>query len=269
MSENAPASSHAFRQLSMRIKALVTGDTMHLLSREVWHSLRMLVVLLVLCGGVFPLVVFCIGQVAFHSQANGSLITDSHGRVIGSHLIGQQFTRLEYFHGRPSAAGYDASNSSGSNIGPTNPQLVSGNGSVVTIAHGTPVPAGATPVAGKQNMYYVPGTYLGVKTYAERFRQENGLAPNTPLPADIVTASGSGLDPDISVAAALLQVNRIVAARHMLHDKNATITVSQLHALIDKLTRGRDVGIMGEPRVNVLDLNLALDAAYAPPPAQH
>jgi len=265
MSETTPEPSHTATSLRDRMKALVTGETMKLLGQETWNSLRILVVLLVLCGVIFPLVVFGFGQVAFNAQANGSLLTDSHGRVIGSSLLGQQFTRPEYFHGRPSAVSYDASNSAGSNIGPTNPQLLSGNGNEVTIAQGTPVPSGGTPVTGKKNTYYVPGTYLGVKTYADQFRQENGLAPNTPLPADIVTASGSGLDPDISVEAALLQVNRVVAARQNLGGKNATITVNQVKALIDKATRGRDIGILGEPGVNVLELNIALDTAFAAP----
>ncbi len=269
MSETTPEPSHTPRSLSARIKALLAGETAKLLGQETWNSLRIMLVLFVLCGAVFPLVVFGIGQLAFSAQANGSLITDSHGRVIGSHLLGQQFTRPEYFHGRPSAVGYDASNSGGSNLGPTNPQLLNGNGSYVTVAQGTPTPAGGTPVVGKKNTYYAPGTYLGVKTYADLFRKENGLAANTPLPTDIVTASGSGLDPDISVEAALLQVNRVVAARQHLSGKNATITPDKVKALIDKATHGRDIGIMGEPRVNVLELNIALDTAYAAPPIQH
>ena len=265
MLETTPEPSRTSKSPFVRMRSLLTGDTTKLLGREMWNSLRIIIVLLVLCGGVFPLVVFAIGQVAFNSQANGSLITDNRGRVIGSHLLGQQFTRPEYFHGRPSVVSYDASNSSGSNVGPTNSQLINGNGSEVTVAQGTPAPTGGTPVAGKKNTYYVPGTYLGVQTYADQFRRENGLAPNTPLPADIVTASGSGLDPDISVEAATLQVNRIVAARHALGGKNATITTDQVKALIANSTHGRDVGIMGEPRVTVLELNIALDKAYAPP----
>lgn len=269
MLKTTPEPSHTSKSLSDRMMALITGETVKLLGREMWNSLRILLVLLILCGGVFPLVVFGIGQVAFHSQANGNLLTDNQGRVIGSRLLGQQFTRPEYFHGRPSVGGYDASNSGGSNIGPTNSQLLSGNGSNVTVAQGTPAPAGGTPVTGKKNTYYVPGTYLGVKTYADQFRQENGLASNTPLPSDIVTASGSGLDPDISVEAALLQVNRVVAARQKLGSKNATITRDQVQALIDNATQGRDVGILGEPRVNVLELNIALNATYAAPAVQH
>lgn len=269
MSEIIPEPPVTSRKLSERIKALITKDVVKVLSQETWNSLRVILVLLILCGGIFPLIVFGIGQVAFNAQANGSLMRDSHGRVIGSRLLGQQFTRPEYFHGRPSAVSYDASSSGGSNIGPTNPQLLTGNGSEVIVAQGTPVPAGGTPVAGKKNTYYVPGTYLGVKTYADQFRKENGLAPNTPLPADIVTASGSGLDPDISVEAATLQVNRVVAARQSLGGKNAPITHDQVQALIAKATHGRDLGIMGEPGVNVLELNVALDTAYEAPPTHH
>ena len=161
--------------------------------------------------------------------------------------------------------GYNAASSGGSNLGPTNAQLIGGNGTEVTVAAGTPAPADSTPVAGKPGTYYVPGSYLGVKNYAEQFRQENGLSPDTPLPADIITASGSGLDPDISVAAALLQVKRIVAARHVLGGGNAAITGERVRVLIAQNTQGRDLGILGEPRVNVLVLNLALDALYGAP----
>jgi len=215
---------------------------MKLIGRETWNSLRIILVLLILFGGIYPLIVFGVGQLAFNKQANGSLITDTRGHVIGSSLLGQQFTSPEYFHGRPSVVGYDASSSGGSNLGPTNPQLIDGNGSEVTFTPGTTPPAGSTPVPGK---------------------------PNTPLPADIVTASGSGLDPEISVDAALLQVNRVVKARQALGGKNATITLEKVRALITQYTEGRDLGVLGEPGVNVLELNLALDSIYGPPPAQH
>jgi K+-transporting ATPase ATPase C chain len=111
------------------------------------------------------------------------------------------------------------------------------------------------------------GTYAGMKTYAEAFRKENGLAPDAPLPADIVTASGSGLDPDISAEAALLQVNRVVKARQALGGKNVLLTADILRSLISKHTNGRDLGILGEPGVNVLELNLELDILYGTPPA--
>jgi len=229
------------------------------------RALRLLVILTVLSGVIFPLLIFGIGQAVFPSQANGSLLKNGQGQLIGSSLIGQQFTNPAYFHGRPSAVGYNAAGSGGSAIGPTNPQLLNGNGTQVTLAPGAPPPAGGTPVAGKPNTYSVPGSYLGITTYANLFRQENGLAPNTPLPADIATASGSGLDPDISVAAAYLEVNRVVAARKALGGKNGAISVEQVNALVAQHTVWPPLGFLGDPYVNVLELNLALDALYGPP----
>jgi K+-transporting ATPase ATPase C chain len=212
----------------------------------------------ILTGLIYPGVVTAIAQLIFPYQANGSLIT-VNGKVVGSDLIGQYWTSPKYFHGRPSAtlnpggtpAPYEADNSSASNIGPTNSALINGNGTQITVGKGTPVPAGATPVPGQKNTYYVPGTYLGVKNYAAQFRQENGLAPNTPLPSDIVTASGSGLDPDISPEAALLQVNRVAAARGL--------GPNVVRQLVERHIQGRFLFIFGEPYVNVLELNLALD----------
>jgi K+-transporting ATPase ATPase C chain len=229
------------------------------------QAVRILLILTVLSGVIFPLLLFVIGQAVFPTQANGSLIKNSQGQIVGSSLIGQQFTNPAYFHGRPSAVGYNAAGSGGSAIGPTNPQLLSGNGTEVTVTPGSTPPAGGTPVPGKPNTYYVPGSYLGITTYANLFRKENGLDPNTPLPADIATASGSGLDPDISVAAAYLEVNRIVAARKALGGKNRSVTVDQVNALIAQHTVWPGLGFLGEPYVNVLDLNLALDALYGPP----
>jgi potassium-transporting ATPase KdpC subunit len=207
---NAPAVSEAQRG--------ATG--VNLLAHEaraIWpmviQGIRLMAVLLVVCGVLYPALLFAIGQIAFPSQANGSLVRNARGQIIGSALIGQQFVSPYYFHGRPSAVGYNASGSGGSNLGPLNPQLLYGNGMQVTVAPGAPPPAGSTPVPGHPNTYIIPGSYLGVQNYAAQFRAENGLAPDTPLPADIVTASGSGLDPNISVAAAELQVDRAVAAR--------------------------------------------------------
>ena len=234
--------------------------------REFWNSIKITIVLLLLLVVVYPLIVFGIGQLAFNKQANGSLITNGQGQVVGSELIGQQFSQPEYFHGRPSAVGYNAAGSGASNLGPTNPQLIDGNGSDVTVAAGQTPPAGATPVAGQPNTYYVPGSYLGVKNYADQFRQENGLAADAALPADIVTASGSGLDPAISVDAARLEVNRVVQARKAEGGKAANITADAVNALVDQNTDGRDLGVLGEPGVNVLKLNLALDNAYGTPP---
>jgi K+-transporting ATPase ATPase C chain len=186
--------------------------------------------LIVLTGLIYPGIVTVLAQVIFPYQANGSLHT-VNGNVVGSDQIGQQWTSPRYFHGRPSATlnargtpqPYSADNSAASNLGPTNKQLINGNG----------------------------GTYLGVKNYAAQFRKENGLASNTPLPADIVTASGSGLDPDISVEAALLQVNRVAQVRGMSQDA--------VHKIVTDHIQGRFLGILGESYVNVLALNLALD----------
>lgn len=229
------------------------------------QGLRMMAVLLLLCGVLYPALVFGIGQAAFPSQANGSLVRDLHGQVVGSKLIGQAFTSPYYFHGRPSAVGYNASGSGGSNLGPTNPQLLTGNGTEIIVAPGDKPPSGSIPVPDKPNIYVVPGTYLGVANYAARFRMENGLPSDMPLPADIVTASGSGLDPDISIAAAELQINRIVAQRRTQGERNTTITADAIRALLSQLTQGRQLGILGEPYVNVLALNLALDAQFGAP----
>jgi K+-transporting ATPase ATPase C chain len=218
------------------------------------------VLLTILTGLIYPGVVTVLAQVIFPYQANGSLHY-VNGKLVGSDLIGQYWTSSKYFHGRPSATSsaatgapepYAADNSTASNLGPTNQTLLTGNGSQVTVTAGTPVPAGATPVAGKKNTYYVPGTYLGVQNYVEQFRKENGLAPNTPVPVDMVTASGSGLDPDISIEGALLQVNRVARARGLSPQVVQQLVMNHVH--------GRFLGIFGEPYVNVLEINLALDA---------
>ena len=221
-------------------------------------AIVMTILFTIITGLIYPGVITGIAQLVFPSQANGSLVTVD-GKTVGSRIIGEEWTSVNYFHGRPSAtlnpsgtpAPYEADNSSASNIGPTNQKLLTGNGSEVTIAKGTPVPANATPVPGKPGTYTIPGTYLGVQNYAQQFRQENGLSPNTPLPSDIVTASGSGLDPDISVEAAMLQVNRVAKARGM--------SASAVQQLVNNHIQGRFLWIFGEPYVNVLDLNLALD----------
>lgn len=214
--------------------------------------------LTVLTGLIYPGIVTALAQLIFPYQANGSLHM-VNGRVIGSDLIGQQWTSPRYFHGRPSATlspsgvpqPYAANNSSASNLGPTNAHLITGNSSQVTIGPGTPIPVGATPVAGKKDTYNIPGTYAGVQNYVEQFRQENGLAPNTPVPVDMVTASGSGLDPDISVEGALLQADRVARVRGLSSDA--------VHKLVMDHVHGRTLFIFGEPYINVLELNLALD----------
>ena len=178
--------------------------------------------LAVVCCGLYPLVVFGVSQILFHDQANGSLIVDKDGTIHGSRLLGQSFTADKYFHPRPSAAGngYDAASSSGSNLGPTSQKL---NDAIV-------------------------------QRIAD-YRAQNNLATNAPVPADAVTASGSGLDPHISLRNAELQTPRVAKARSLGEDK--------VRELVHANTDSADLGILGDPGVNVLALNLALDALAA------
>jgi K+-transporting ATPase ATPase C chain len=188
----------------------------------------------VVCGLAFPVVVWAIGGLAFPHQAGGSLIQDAKGNIIGSSLLGQTFTKPEYFHPRPSAAGagYDAANSSGTNLGPTSDKLVNG-------------------IKDDPATTDVDETYLGFGDLAKAYREENGLAPDAIIPADAATRSSSGLDPDISPGNAELQVVRVAKARGLSTD--------QVRQVVTDNTSGRTLGIFGEPRVNVLQLNLALD----------
>lgn len=188
----------------------------------------------VVTGLVFPGVIWAIGQVAFPHQAGGSLIKDHEGNVVGSELLGQTFSKPEYFHPRPSAAGagYDAANSGGTNLGPTSDKLVNG--------------VKDDPATPKDE------SYLGFKDLAAAYREENGLAKDAVIPADAATRSASGLDPDISPANAALQAARVAKARGL--DGGRVRQLVSLH------TTGRGLGFLGEPRVNVLKLNLALDA---------
>lgn len=174
-------------------------------------------ILAVVCCGVYPLVVFAIAQTAFHDKAEGSLVTDA-GIVRGSRLLGQSFSADKYFHPRPSAAGggYDAANSSGSNLGPTSKKLAD----------------------------------FITRNVAD-YRSRNGLAAITPVPADAVTASGSGLDPHISVHNANLQAPRVAKTRGLAE--------ARVRELIGRSTDNPDCGLFGDARVNVLLLNLALD----------
>ena len=190
---------------------------------------------IVLTGLVFPAVVWAIGRVAFAEGAAGSLIHDASGRIVGSKLLGQAFSRPEYFHPRPSAAGsgYDAANSGGTNLGPTSDKLVNG-------------------IEDDASTKHVDESYSGFRDLARAYRQENGLAPATPIPADAATRSASGLDPDISPANAELQVARVARARGM--------DAERVRALVRDHTTPRTLGFIGEPRVSVLALNLALDA---------
>ena len=182
-------------------------------------AIKATLVLTILTGVAYPLLVTGLSKVLFPRQAEGSLIR-ANGKVIGSELIGQRFTRPEYFHGRPSAAGndgYDGLSSGGSNLGPTSQKLVD-----------------------------------RIKDDAKKFRAENPTFTG-PIPPDLLTASGSGLDPDISPASAEAQAGRVAAARG--------IGVETVRQLVAVHTEDRQFGILGEPRVNVLRLNLALDQA--------
>ena len=205
-------------------------------------------VLTILTGIIFPAIVTAMAKVAFPRQANGSLI-EQNGKVVGSELIGQTFTAPGYFHSRASGAGsgYDAGASSGTNLGPTSDILING------IHKKTD--------DGKDD----PGNYDGIKDLAAKYRETNGLAANAEVPADAATRSGSGLDPHISPANADLQIKRVADVRGLTEDK--------VRGLVTENIDGRQLGILGEPRVNVLKLNLALDKAApgksgATPPAQ-
>lgn len=177
--------------------------------------------LAVVCCGIYPLIVFAIAQLLFRDQANGSLIIAADGSVRGSRLLGQAFSHPKYFHPRPSAAGngYDATSSGGSNLGPTSQKLEN-----------------------------------AIKERIAAYRVENGLSKSEPVPADAVTASGSGLDPEITLRNAELQVRRVAKARALSEDR--------VRELIQQNTERRDLGVFGDPGVNVLQLNLTLDQQH-------
>jgi K+-transporting ATPase ATPase C chain len=185
---------------------------------ELRSAIAATLILAAVCCGLYPLVVFGVAQVLFHDKANGSLIVEKDATIRGSTLLGQGFTAEKYFHPRPSAAGngYDAANSGGSNLGPTSQKLND-----------------------------------AIKDRITAYCSENNLVTNAPVPADAVTASGSGLDPHISLANAKLQVPRVAKAR--------TITAEKVLELVHANTDSADLGFLGEPGVNVLKLNLALD----------
>ncbi len=214
------------------------------MAKQLVTAVRITLVLLLLVSGVYPLVVWGLSQVAFKHQANGSLLLNAQGQVIGSELLAQGFTKPEYFHPRPSAAGngYDPTQSSGTNLGPTSDKLINGVHKK-DLAPGKPDPA----------------DFDGVVDLAKQYRKDNGLADNTPVPVDAVTRSGSGLDPHVSPANAALQADRVAKARGTTSDT--------VRGLIKQNTSGRGLGFLGEPVVNVLTLNVALDKAAPMPPA--
>jgi K+-transporting ATPase ATPase C chain len=185
--------------------------------KELKPAILITFVLTIITGILYPLAVTGIAQTIFHKQANGSLI-ERDGKVIGSEIIGQNFTRPEYFHPRPSQNSYDAANSGGSNLGPTNPALAD-----------------------------------RLKKDAAQFRKDNPDYTGA-IPADAITTSGSGLDPEISPANAIAQSARVAQARGASADA--------VRSLVEANTQQRELGVLGEPRVNVLKLNMALDSAY-------
>jgi potassium-transporting ATPase KdpC subunit len=210
---------------------------MKTLLSELKTSVVLTLVLVVLLCGAYPLAVWAGAQALFPAKANGSLITDAAGTVRGSALLAQNFADAKYFQPRPSAAGtgYDATNSGGTNLGPTSAKLANG-------VH-------AKDAAGKD--VNDPNNFDGIKDLVAAYRQANGLAATDSVPADAVTRSGSGLDPHISVANAAIQARRVATARNL--------PLGKVQALVAELAEGRDLGVFGEPRVNVLLLNVTLD----------
>ncbi|MEP6865230.1 MAG: K(+)-transporting ATPase subunit C [Deltaproteobacteria bacterium] len=201
-------------------------------------ALRATLVTLILTGLAYPLVVTAGAQLVFPHRANGSLVVDDHGHEVGSELIGQGFADPAYAHPRPSVSGYDAANSSGTNLGPTSKKLRDGQ---------------PDDPATKD----VDESFTGIKDLVAAYRTENGLAASTEVPADAVTRSASGIDPDISPDNARLQAQRIATARG--------VAVDRVRTIIEHSTEGRDLGFLGEDRINVLALNLALDRTFGRP----
>jgi K+-transporting ATPase ATPase C chain len=188
--------------------------------RALWTAVRMTIVLTVLTGLIYPLAMTGVANLLFPSRSRGSLVSRD-GVIVGSAIIGQNFAASRYFHSRPSAAGtngYDAANSGGSNLGPTNKVLID----------------------------------TARKRLKDEIETDPGVTPHE-VPIDLVTASGSGLDPEISPAAAEIQIARVAKARRLSQD--------EVERMVRQNTRGRWLGVLGEPGVNVLMLNLALDAA--------
>ena len=197
-------------------------------SQVIRPAIVAIIVLTIITGVIYPLLMTAISQIVFPYQANGSLIKDADGNIVGSELIGQQFSNPAYFWGRLSATGpvpYNAAASSGSNLGPLNPALIGPDGSVESRI-----------------------------TALKEADAAAGVTNDLPIPVDLVTASASGLDPHISPAAAEYQLQRVAALRGT--------DVATLQSLVDQFTTGRWLGVIGEPTVNVLELNLELDKQF-------
>jgi K+-transporting ATPase ATPase C chain len=200
---------------------------MKMILSQIRSAVLVTVILALVCGGLYPVAVFGLGQLLFPHQANGNLMVDPQGTVRGSRLLGQQFTGERYFHTRPSAAGngYDATSSGGSNLGPTSQKL-----------------------------------HDNVAQNVADYRSQNSLGTNALVPADAATASGSGLDPHISPQNAELQAPRVAKAR--------SLSLEKVRSLAAQYTDKPDWGVLGEAGVNVLELNLALDAKTSPTSSQ-
>ena len=202
--------------------------------KTIIQSIRATIVLALITGIIFPLVITALAQVIAPYRANGSLLKNKDGAVIGSTLLAQNFSKPIYFHPRPSAAGsgYAGEASSGSNLGPTSKKLFEGQADDPTTAN-------------------VDESFAGVKQLAESYRKENGLDAKVPVPVDAVTRSGSGLDPEISIDNAKLQAVRVAEARKLPLEK--VMEAVKTH------TAQRQFGVLGEPGVNVLLVNMYLD----------
>jgi K+-transporting ATPase ATPase C chain len=238
--------------------------------KELKTGFLMMVVMTVITGIAYPAVVTLIAQVVFHDQANGSLIV-SNGQVIGSRLLGQNFTKPEYFHPRPSSAGsggYDPTATAGSNLGPTSAKLL--NGAISTDDKGKEsvgfdgIKVRIVDYSIENDIAYESSSPLDMFKDADgnlddiklikAFSDEKTplvFTPKTPIPADAIAASASGLDPHISPRNAELQTARVAKARG--------VSLDQIQAIVARHTEGRTLGLLGEPHVNVLEVNLALD----------
>jgi potassium-transporting ATPase KdpC subunit len=241
--------------------------------KELKAGFLMMVVMTVITGFAYPALITAVAQTFFRDQANGSLIV-SNGQVIGSHLIGQNFSKPEYFHPRPSSAGsgYDPTATAGSNLAPTSAKLLNGTTKLddkkQEVVDFDGIKTRVVHYAIENDVPYESSVPLGQFKDAQghlddvklikAFNDEKAplvFRSKDPIPADAVTASASGIDPHISPQNAEIQARRVANARG--------VPVDQVHALVAQLTEGRTIWILGEPRVNVLDLNLAMDAQFA------